>query len=311
MRIALLADVHANLLALETVWEALKIHKPDAVWFLGDITDRGPHPVETILWLRDAIHRVPGNEWVMGNHDAMHANLLTEEQFGRVGKIHQFDNAHHRTLLQSHPEAWAFIEETFKSERLVPQQKMLDSVFAIIVHGGLVDHAGYYRYLYPWWNPPLFMWNSIVPLDSEFGRLNALEWPAFKLMVCGHTHIQTLIGGCSLGGEGAMKVQAIPVVPGQKYPLSSTQCWLINPGSVGQPRNLDNRAAYAILDIDPQASAVTFFRQEYDWRSVARQLLEAGADRLYLEVLRDATADKDTPPEWLAHYRMAKETQHE
>lgn len=311
MRIALLADVHANLLALETVWEALKTHKPDAVWFLGDITDRGPHPVETVLWLRDTVHSVPENEWVMGNHDAMHANLLTPEQFERVGKVHQLDNVRHRQLLKAHPEAWAFVEKIFKQERLLPLQQMVGEVLAILVHGGLVDNAGYYRQLYPWWNPPLFMWNPIVPMDSELGRLNALDETSSKIMVCGHTHVQTLISGLSTGSEEEMQIQAFPVIPGIKYLLTSNQSWLINPGSVGQPRDLDNRAAYAILDIASKASTVTFFRQEYDWRSVARQLLEAGADRLYLEILRDATADKDTPPEWLAHYRVAKETQHE
>jgi diadenosine tetraphosphatase ApaH/serine/threonine PP2A family protein phosphatase len=53
--------------------------------------------------------------------------------------------------------------------------------------------------------------------------------------------------------------------PGYRY--------FLNPGSVGQPRNQDPRAAYAILDTD--ASTVLFKRIEYDIAQTQRQMREA------------------------------------
>jgi putative phosphoesterase len=50
--------------------------------------------------------------------------------------------------------------------------------------------------------------------------------------------------------------------------------YLVNPGSVGQPRDGDTRASFAVLD--EKDSEITFYRVEYDIESCARKVLEAG-----------------------------------
>jgi len=297
VKIALLSDIHANFLALEAVLEAVRAHGVETIWFLGDITDRGPNPVETTRWLQEEIHRNPDFRWVMGNHDAMLANLPTEKEWRRINPIHRADNARHRRMLEAHPEAWAFVSQEFSPERLSPRPHTVDSALFMMVHGGLVDPAGYYRYLYPWWEPPLYIQ---VEFD-ELKRRTDKEDVAIKAIVCGHTHVQTLIAG---GSNQEQTIRPVQVRLGEQYPLLSENLWLINPGSVGQPRDLDRRAAYAILETGKTGHFVTFYRQEYDWRETARQLVQQGADSLYVEILRDATPDRDTPATWLEEYKQ-------
>ena len=64
MRIAVLSDIHANLHALQAVWEDLELQKPEAVYCLGDLVGYGAYPNEVIDFLRT--RQVPT---VMGNYD--------------------------------------------------------------------------------------------------------------------------------------------------------------------------------------------------------------------------------------------------
>lgn len=52
MRIALIADIHSNILALEAVMKAVKKHSPDRILSLGDQVNLGPCPRETLSLLR-------------------------------------------------------------------------------------------------------------------------------------------------------------------------------------------------------------------------------------------------------------------
>ena len=72
--------------------------------------------------------------------------------------------------------------------------------------------------------------------------------------------------------------------PGTSESFAQGQ-WLVNPGSVGQPRDGDPRAAW--LELDLESSRATFHRVEYDIKLAAEQIRDAGlpvnlADRLYL-----------------------------
>lgn len=64
MRIAVFSDVHANLQAMQAVWEDLEGQRPDAVYCLGDLVGYGANPNEVVDFVRE--HRVPT---VMGNYD--------------------------------------------------------------------------------------------------------------------------------------------------------------------------------------------------------------------------------------------------
>lgn len=64
MKIAVLSDIHANIHALEAVWDDLRIERPDAIYCLGDLVGYGGFPNEVIAFIRD--HEIPT---VMGNYD--------------------------------------------------------------------------------------------------------------------------------------------------------------------------------------------------------------------------------------------------
>jgi len=95
--------------------------------------------------------------------------------------------------------------------------------------------------------------------------------PSFKLMrasLCfiGHTHVP---GVFQLSGSGPVKQRKehkIKISPGNKY--------IVNVGSVGQPRDGDPRASYAIYD--DEALTVEIKRVEYDVKKAQEKLLEAG-----------------------------------
>ncbi len=90
------------------------------------------------------------------------------------------------------------------------------------------------------------------------------------VLVClfGHTHVPMLIGD----GRVARQIE-----PGQTVQLKPRMPYLINPGSVGQPRDGNPDAAYGILDLEQ--STFTFRRVAYDVEDTHRRVVEAGLQR--------------------------------
>jgi diadenosine tetraphosphatase ApaH/serine/threonine PP2A family protein phosphatase len=88
-----------------------------------------------------------------------------------------------------------------------------------------------------------------------------------QLTFFGHTHVQ-----------GGFRIKRGSVVleldPRHKLHLTRHQSYLVNPGSVGQPRDGDPRAAYALYD--PGAHTIQFHRVAYDIEAAARKILGAG-----------------------------------
>ncbi len=92
----------------------------------------------------------------------------------------------------------------------------------------------------------------------------------------GHTHIQ---GGFLVARRGIRRIS-----PDGILELEPDHLYLINPGSVGQPRDMDPKAAYAIYS--PENRTVEFRRVKYDIQKAAQKILDAGlpavlAGRLY------------------------------
>ncbi|HEY4364336.1 MAG TPA: metallophosphoesterase family protein [Bryobacteraceae bacterium] len=104
----------------------------------------------------------------------------------------------------------------------------------------------------------------------------AREYLETRVTFFGHTHVQ---GGFQVGRAGVRRVY-----PGQVLEIEADWQYLVNPGSVGQPRDMDPRAAYAVYD--REARTVEFRRVKYDIAGAAGKILGAGlpqglAARLY------------------------------
>lgn len=230
MRVAVVSDIHSNLVALDTVLE--DVGPIDAVWQLGDVVGYGPDPDGVVARLReiDAIG-------VRGNHDA--AALGGPE-------IRWFN-----------PEAAAAAEWT--RDRISGETRAwLDALplrhhegRATLVHGSPRDPLREY----------------IVDDDVALANLELLTTPyAFH----GHTHLPVAFIADSPG--------IAIVVPHHGTTLVlDDRPTLLNPGSVGQPRDGDPRASYLVLDTE--AWTVTWRRVAYDFATVQRAIRSAGLPR--------------------------------
>lgn len=296
MKIAVLADIHANWEALTAVLDFCAKSNISRFWFLGDAVGRGPDPVHVVRWLSESIDTVNGNHWVLGNHDAMLADLLTPQEWDLVNDLPKEIISYHRSLILKEHEINQFVIDNFTTGRLAPQFHQVENANHIIVHGGLVDNPGYHRYLYPWYIE--------VFLPDEFKELIDPKDKNTKSNVLwfGHTHVPTLVSAQEK--KKGFDIYPTKVFPGVSYDLAPDKHWLVNPGSVGQPRDMDNRASFAVSD--SKAHTVTFRRVSYDWQVTADKLWKYQRLR---QILRDATPDKDTPQEWIKHFKEAREVE--
>jgi len=87
----------------------------------------------------------------------------------------------------------------------------------------------------------------------------------FSVCFVGHTHSPAIYAF----GRGEMRLSE-----GTPFPLDAAERYIINPGSVGQPRDGDPRAACCLFDAD--AGTITLFRCEYDVEAEARDIVDAG-----------------------------------
>jgi predicted phosphodiesterase len=235
VRVGLLSDIHANLVALEAVLAALG--NVGVLWVTGDTVGYGPDPGDTLALLRERRALL-----VQGNHDRAVATGEGLEFFH--DRAAEAALLHQQWLSPADRDALAALPTVATAERFT------------LCHGSLRD--------------PL--WEYVTTTRAAGATLQLAETDH----CCnGHTHVPALF---HLTAKGA---KATHVVEGTAYGLNERT--LINPGSVGQPRDGDPRAAYAVLDTD--AGTATFYRSSYrvdetQRRIRARGLPEMFADRL-------------------------------
>ena len=235
MRILLLSDIHANLEALEACLAAAPSF--DSVANLGDLVGYGASPNEVVDRSRSV-----GKIFVRGNHDKAATGLLDLTDFNTLAAAaavwtrDELTPEHHKWLV-SLPQGPLFLEG-------FPQ--------AQLVHGSPGDEDAY-----------------IVSIGDALVPLLALTTP---LTFFGHTHLQ---GGFFANGSSAdgfrPEYRTLGQAESVSLQLKPSTRYLINPGSVGQPRDGDWRAAYALFDTESQV--VHFHRAPYN--------LKAAQDRIF------------------------------
>jgi diadenosine tetraphosphatase ApaH/serine/threonine PP2A family protein phosphatase len=90
-----------------------------------------------------------------------------------------------------------------------------------------------------------------------------------RTIFCGHTHVPVLFHMSPTG-----KVASFKPLDGVEIPLTSGRRWLAVIGSVGQPRDHNRAACYAILDA--ARGVLTYIRVPYDVEAAARKIRDAG-----------------------------------
>jgi predicted phosphodiesterase len=108
------------------------------------------------------------------------------------------------------------------------------------------------------------VWEYVLTAEIAIACLNRQR---SDLALVGHSHVALAVHLEHAELKGGL------AAPGSEYALGGRHC-LLNPGSVGQPRDRDPRAAWLLLDGD--AEAAHFHRSEYDIERTQREILEAG-----------------------------------
>ena len=253
MRALILSDIHANLQALNAVLAQAPPH--DTVWNLGDIVGYGANPNEVIERSRSL-----GTLFVRGNHDRACCGLTDLEGFNPVaGRAARWTQC----VLSAEHLSWL---RNLATGPITPEVTPDTAPGISCVHGSLRDEDEY----------------VLSPHEAR----HSLAAAKTQLNFFGHTHLQ---GGFATDGEQWYRLT--PDYFSHDDPenwvlhLSSGARYMLNPGSVGQPRDGDWRAAFALYDSEQRT--LTFHRIPYDLRTAQEHIIRAGLpDRLAFR-LRD------------------------
>jgi predicted phosphodiesterase len=244
VRVGVVSDIHSNLVALEAVMEHMG--PVDALWCMGDFVGYGPCPNECMSLLRE--HEVVA---IAGNHDLAVIGAISTRDFNP-------DAA----------RATAWTAEQLNEEH----RRFLESLPPYLETDGVTFAHG---------SPREPVWEYV--LNTAVASMN---FPAFATQLCliGHSHIPTLfmleegqsedgppLEWLSANTRNAFLWDSLSDVGGSYMPDGSSahlqdSRFILNPGSVGQPRDRDPRAAY--LTLDTENWLAEWHRVEYDVESV-------------------------------------------
>jgi predicted phosphodiesterase len=237
VRLLVISDIHSNLDALEACLAAAPAY--DRVANLGDNVGYGASPNEVVGKVREL-----GGIYVRGNHDRACSGLSDVSNFNPIAG---FAAMWTRMALSTDNLEWV---------KALPQGPIPDPECVNIqwVHGSPIDEDDY--------------------LLNESDSREVLQTMDRPVTFFGHTHIQGVTGL----HEG--RVRQLPVhyhhrdkLESISVPLQIGVRYLINPGSVGQPRDGDWRAGFATFDSDTKT--VTFFRVPYNVEMAQQRIVSA------------------------------------
>lgn len=233
MRYLVLSDMHGNWSAFETVLSALAPQEYDRVLVLGDLVGYGARPNEIV----EAVQALPeGSLIIRGNHDKVACGIDSDDGFNPAARLAALWTS--QNLTAGNLE---YVHE-------LPQGPAQVAADIVICHGTPHDEDAY-----------------VLSMEEALESFRASE---ARIILFGHTHVT-----CSFTLEeeriemqwGMNDGDVVELEPGKRY--------LMNPGSVGQPRDGDPRAA--CLTLDTQSQEVTWHRIEYPVEVAQRRILKA------------------------------------
>jgi diadenosine tetraphosphatase ApaH/serine/threonine PP2A family protein phosphatase len=234
MRYLVLSDIHANLQAFDAVLAAAQDLAHDRLLVLGDLVGYGGDPNAVV----EKVRALTPHALIRGNHDKVGSGVETPEGFNAVA----------RSAIQ-----WTYEALTADNREwlaALPAGPVSVDDLIEICHGTPFDEDAY--------------------VFDDLDALRALHAADRPLCLFGHTHVQV---GYALDGD-----QFALTTMEEERPLSialaGTASHLVNPGSVGQPRDGDPRAGFAIVDTSTRV--VALYRTRYPVEEAQARILEQG-----------------------------------
>jgi putative phosphoesterase len=221
MKLAIVADIHSNLQALNAVMREIKRAEIDQVVCAGDIVGYGANPNECCHVIRDVATHV-----VLGNHEISALTKDTTRMNPHAAEASRWTSS---TLERES-------QEFLKSLKI--ESKFEASDMRVAMYHGSVGNATEYVF------------------EDEINE-DIVRSSGRDLLILGHTHVP--------------------------YVKDFGSMMAVNPGSVGQPRDKDPRASYAVLDTDSRGCLVK--RTGYDIGGASEAILAAGLPRMLAERL--------------------------
>ena len=236
MKYAILGDIHGNLEALEAVLAKAKELGVSKYACIGDIVGYNANPKECLDRLRGLGSDLIGV--VKGNHDEYVSNG--------------------RETLGFNPLAAAAVEWTRNQLGRLDMEWLQSLPYDLhcalpgggrfqLVHGTLDNPPG---------------WGYIF---DRFSAETCFQYQRFSICFVGHTHVPLAFEKMDLTITGGF-YESVQFDQNRKY--------LINVGSVGQPRDGNNMAAFVVYS--PEESRVQLYRVEYDIATTQEKIIEAG-----------------------------------
>jgi predicted phosphodiesterase len=247
MRYLILSDIHGNREALTAVLRFVRRKRWERAIVLGDIVGYGADPNQAV----DAVRGLHPLVAIRGNHDKVCSGIEDGEMFNRVAL-----QAAMWTRRRLTPANLRWLQQLPEGPLIV------DSSFAI-AHGTPIDEDAY--------------------IFGEIEALNVFRQTAFPLCFFGHSHFPVVFG---LSPDAVQTYLTHGAPAGVfRFRLQPGVRYLVNPGSVGQPRDGNPLASFAIFDGDKRT--ITIYRVAYEIARTQQRILDAGlprplADRLAL-----------------------------
>lgn len=239
MRYGLISDIHSNLAALEAVLTTLENNGPiDGLICMGDMVGYGPQPNQVVERLRQYPLQT-----ILGNHDLAVIEKLDLEDFNQDAI-----DANVWTRFQLNDENRDWLESISQGQHLGAFARLNDTV--TLAHGSPLEPV--WQYL-----------TSPYAASHSFSRFDT------PLCFIGHTHLPRIFRqrateeNQASAGDKTKQTTVEMYIPEDGFVLEAgKERIILNPGSVGQPRDGDSRAAYALFD--DAAMTITFGRVIYD-----------------------------------------------
>ena len=243
-RYAIISDIHGNAHALMAVYDLIGDMSVDQIICLGDIVGYGPSPARCLALVVGYC-----NDAVRGNHD----EAVLDPDMGRY-----FNTAALAALNWTREQLGA--HHLHAISQMKTRIRLGDAL--LLVHDTPVLHETAYV-------------NDIENAAAAFSGLDR------GICLHGHTHLPSIFETPPGDADASNTTLRIPV-PGEPIVLVPDSRYLCNPGSIGQPRDADPRASFAIFEYtSPESEAIfTLHRTPYDVEATRNETELAGLPQI-------------------------------